>query len=209
MRFTTVSIISLFLSVTWALRFELAASFDPKPFCIRDFVEAGNQVVITMESDGRIGDGQSLSFYVIDSMGNEHRRKKDFAEKLNVAFTAPSSAVFDVCFENKARVAGRTLSRNVEVNIESGSAARDWDKIRSAEKLKPIEVQLRQVEEMSDEIVDRLNYLKLREERLRDTNESTNRRVRNFSMAVIVVFAALCAWQLNYLKNYFRAKHII
>ena len=67
----------------------------------------------------------------------------------------------------------------------------------------------RRIEELTDEIVDELNYLKAREERLRDTNESTNRRVRNFSVAVILVLVSLGAWQINYLRNYFKAKHII
>ena len=75
--------------------------------------------------------------------------------------------------------------------------------------MKPIEVELRRVEEITDEIVDELTYLKNREERLRDTNESTNRRVRNFSILVIIVLSSLGVWQVNYLKNYFKTKHII
>ena len=95
------------------------------------------------------------------------------------------------------------------MDIESGAEARDWNKISANEKLKPIEVELRRVEEITDEIVDELTYLKNREERLRDTNESTNRRVRNFSILVIIVLSSLGVWQVNYLKNYFKTKHII
>lgn len=210
-----VTIFTLFLALfgvisnTTALRFDIAATSKPEPICVRDFVNEGQLVVIDILSDGSVGDGQALNLYVRDSVGNEYRKKKDFAGDVRVAFTAPSTTSFDVCLENIAQYAGRSMSRSVELDIESGSQARDWNMISATEKLKPIEVELRRIEELADEIVDELNYLKNREERLRDTNESTNRRVRNFSILVILVLVALGLWQINYLRNYFRAKHII
>ncbi|CDO92057.1 unnamed protein product [Kluyveromyces dobzhanskii CBS 2104] len=199
----------LFLKQVFAVHFDVPASTKPEQICIRDFVSEGQLVLIDIETDGSVGDGQQLNLYVRDSNGNEYRRNRDIAGEVRIAFTAPHSTSFDVCFENVAQVNGRSLSRSIEMDIESGSEARDWNKIQASEKLKPVEVELRRIEELTDEIVDEFNYLKSREERLRDTNESTNRRVRNFSVAVIVVLVALGGWQLNYLKNYFRAKHII
>lgn len=209
MQLRVLSAITFFITSVLALHFEIPATTKSEPVCVRDFVNEGQLVVINIESDGSIGDGQVLSLFIRDSIGNEYRRKKNFAGDVNVAFSAPSSAAFDVCLENIAQVKGRSLSRSIELDIESGSQARDWNLIQATEKLKPIEVELRRIEELTDEIVDELNYLKAREERLRDTNESTNRRVRNFSVAVILVLVSLGAWQINYLRNYFKAKHII
>ncbi|CAH01965.1 Erv25p [Kluyveromyces lactis] len=200
---------ALFFEQVFAVRFDIPASTKPEQVCIRDFVSEGQLVLIDIETDGSVGDGQQLNLYVRDSNGNEYRRNRDIAGEVRVVFTAPQSTSFDVCFENVAQVNGRSLSRSIELDIESGSEARDWNKIQASEKLKPVEVELRRIEELTDEIVDEFNYLKGREERLRDTNESTNRRVRNFSIAVIVVLVALGAWQVNYMKNFFRAKHII
>ncbi|CAD6638860.1 XXYS1_4_G0024790.mRNA.1.CDS.1 [Saccharomyces cerevisiae] len=202
------TLISLVVAVQ-GLHFDIAASTNPEQVCIRDFVTEGQLVVVDIHSDGSVGDGQKLNLFVRDSVGNEYRRKRDFAGDVRVAFTAPSSTAFDVCFENQAQYRGRSLSRAIELDIESGAEARDWNKISANEKLKPIEVELRRVEEITDEIVDELTYLKNREERLRDTNESTNRRVRNFSILVIFVLSSLGVWQVNYLKNYFKTKHII
>lgn len=181
----------------------------PEPVCIRDFMGEGQLVVVNIESDGSADDGQLLSLVVRDSSGNEFSRKKEVVGPVRIAFNAPTSSAFDVCLENQLQVRGRALKRSVEIDIESGSQARDWNKIQSTEKLQPIEVQLRQIEELTAEVVDELQYLKTREERLRDTNESTNRRVRNFSIMVICVMIALGAWQISYLRNYFKAKHII
>lgn len=197
------------LSRVYALHFDVPATTKPEPICVRDFVSEGQLVVIDIKTSGSAGDGQSLNLYVRDSLGNEYRRKKDLVDEARIAFTAPSSTSFDVCLENIASYSGRSMSRSVELDIESGSQARDWNKISASEKLSAVEVELRRIEELADEIVDELNYLKNREERLRDTNESTNRRVRNFSILVILVLVGLGAWQINYLKNYFKAKHII
>ncbi|SCU89088.1 LANO_0D03884g1_1 [Lachancea nothofagi CBS 11611] len=209
MQFLNLAFLCALFSICLAVRFEIPAFPKPEPICVRDFVSEGQLVVVNIESDGSVGDGQVLNLVIRDSVGNEYRRKKDFAGPIKVAFTAPSSAAFDVCLENQLQTRGRSLSRSVELDIESGSQARDWNKIQSTEKLKPIEVELRKVEELTDEILDELAYLKTREERLRDTNESTNRRARNFSILVICVLISLGAWQMNYLRNYFKAKHII
>lgn len=193
-----------------SLHFEVEAVEETRPpVCVRDFVTEGQLVVINIHSSGSNGDGQLLSFFIRDTVGNEYRRKKDFAGDVRVAFTAHASAAFDICFHNVAERKGRKQVREIEVDIESGSAARDWNAIQAAEKLKPVEVELRKVEELTNEILQELEYLKNREERLRDTNESTNRRVRNFSILIILALIGLGAWQVAYLRNYFKSKHII
>ncbi|CCF58478.1 hypothetical protein KAFR_0E03260 [Kazachstania africana CBS 2517] len=210
MKLLSQLILFCLVSVINCLHFELPASKTPEQVCIRDFVNEGQLVVININSDGRVGDGQELNLYVRDSNGNEYRNKKNFAGDVRVAFTSPSSTSFDICLENIATFAGGvSKSRSIELDIESGSEARDWNLISANEKLKPVEVELRRVEELTDEIVDELAYLKNREERLRDTNESTNSRVKYFSILIIIVLTSLGAWQINYLRNFFRSKHII
>lgn len=210
MHFLNVSIIlAVFLQLIHGLHFDIPANQHSELTCVRDFVSQGQLVVINLHSDGSVGDGQTLNLYVRDSVGNEYRNKKDFAGDLRVAFTAQSSTSLDICLENLAQIKGALMSRAIELDIESGSEARDWNLISASEKLKPVEVELRKIEELTDEIVDELGYLKNREERLRDTNESTNSRVTRFSLLIIIVLGALGAWQLNYLRNYFKSKHII
>ncbi|CAL9732076.1 endoplasmic reticulum vesicle protein 25 [Monosporozyma unispora] len=209
-KFVSALLFALFLAFPiQALHLDVPATSRSDPICIRDFVNEGQLVVINVNSDGSIGDGQTLNLYVRDSNGNEFRNKKDFAGEIKVAFTAPSTSSFDVCFENIAQFQGRSLARSVELDVEIGSEARDWNMISANEKLKPVEVELRKIEELTDEIVDELAYLKNREEKLRDTNESTNSRVRNFSVLIIIILSCLGAWQVNYLRNFFKAKHII
>lgn len=210
MQYLNLSIIlALFAQVIRALHFDIPATQHSELVCVRDFVSQGQLVVVNLFAGGAVGDGQKLNLYVRDSVGNEYRNKKDIAGDVRVAFTAQATTSLDICLENLAQLKSASMSRSVELDVETGSEARDWNLISANDKLRPIELELRKIEELTDEIVDELAYLKAREERLRDTNESTNSRVTRFSLLIILVLGALGAWQLNYLRNYFKSKHII
>lgn len=99
--------------------------------------------------------------------------------------------------------------REIELDVEIGADARDWSSIQAQEKLKPIETDLRRIEEMVADIVTEMDYLRAREQRLRDTNESTNERVKWFAFGTMGMLVGLGAWQVVYLRAYFRSKHLI
>lgn len=96
------------------------------------------------------------------------------------------------------------LTRSVELDVDIGADARDWSAIQAAEKLKPVEIELRRIEEVVAEIVDQMEYLRSREQKLRDTNESTNERVKYFALAIMATLVGLGGWQVVYLRAYFR-----
>ena len=59
------------------------------------------------------------------------------------------------------------------------------------------------------EIVSEMEYLRAREQKLRDTNESTNNRVKWFAFGTMGMLVALGTWQIMYLRAYFRYGHRI
>lgn len=95
-------------------------------------------------------------------------------------------------------------SRHVELDIDIGADARDWSAIQAQEKLKPVETELRRIEELVAEVVNEMDYLRQREQKLRDTNESTNERVKWFAFGTMGMLVGLGAWQVVYLRAYFR-----
>ncbi len=97
-------------------------------------------------------------------------------------------------------------SRHIELDIDIGADARDWSAIQAQEKLKPVETELRRIEELVGEIVAEMDYLRTREQKLRDTNESTNERVKWFAFGTMGMLVGLGAWQVVYLRAYFRYK---
>ena len=157
-----------------------------------------------------------------DAVGNEYGRPKDIVGETRMAFTSHADAAFHVCFENQLvssrkqcprhpnpkplirSPGGGSPSRHIELDIDIGADARDWSAIQAQEKLKPVETELRRVEELVGEIVGEMDYLRSREQKLRDTNESTNERVKWFAFGTMGMLVGLGAWQVVYLRAYFR-----
>ncbi|KAK4697741.1 p24 family protein delta-1, partial [Lecanoromycetidae sp. Uapishka_2] len=149
--------------------------------------------------------------HIKDAVGNEYGRPKDIVGETRMAFTSHADAAFDVCFENQLSTSQAVMnpSRHIELDIDIGADARDWSAIQAQEKLKPVETELRRVEELVAEIVSEMDYLRTREQKLRDTNESTNERVKWFAFGTMGMLVGLGAWQVVYLRAYFRSKHLI
>ena len=115
--------------------------------------------------------------------------------------TAPDTSIDDILIISSGP--GST-SRHIELDIDIGADARDWSAIQAQEKLKPVETELRRIEELVGEIVGEMDYLRTREQKLRDTNESTNERVKWFAFGTMGMLVGLGAWQVVYLRAYFR-----
>jgi hypothetical protein len=208
------SLLLLFVAAANALKFDLIARphNEPKPWrCIRNFVAKDTLVVVTATVSGYRGDGMNVNMHLMDAVGNEYGKPKDVAGEQRTVFTSLADAAFDVCFENV--LAGNKYienpSRHVELDIDIGADAKDWSAIQATEKLKPVEADLRRIEEMVAEVVSEMDYLRSREQKLRDTNESTNNRVKWFGFGTTFLLIALWAWQIMYLRAYFRSKHLI
>ncbi len=72
-----------------------------------------------------------------------------------------------------------------------------------------MEAELRRISEVAKEVVGEMEFLRGREMLLRDTNESTNERVKWFAIGTMGMLVALGVWQVVYLRAYFRSKHLI
>ncbi|TVY81973.1 Endoplasmic reticulum vesicle protein [Lachnellula suecica] len=196
------------LACAEALKFDIEAKSvgdRSKERCIRNFVAKDTLVVVTATVDGFRGDGMKVDMHIKDAVGNEYGRPKDVAGEQRMAFTSHADASFDVCFENHFTGSStKNPFRHIELDIDIGADAKDWSAVQATEKLKPVETELRRIEEMVAEIVSEMDYLRTREQKLRDTNESTNNRVKWFAFSTMGMLVALGAWQVIYLRAYFR-----
>ncbi|KAK1339373.1 hypothetical protein QTO34_020056 [Cnephaeus nilssonii] len=148
----------------------------------------------------------SLAGPITDSAGHILYSKED-ATKGKFAFTTEDYDMFEVCFESKGT--GRLPDQLVILDMKHGVEAKNYEEIAKVEKLKPLEVELRRLEDLSESIVNDFAYMKKREEEMRDTNESTNTRVLYFSIFSMFCLIGLATWQVFYLRRFFKAKKLI
>lgn len=201
------------ISMVNALKFMLPAQnrLDREQRCIREFITKDTMVAVRGRTSGVPNDGQKMAVKIKDNKGNLYWSKENVLESFSAVFTPRQDVTVDICLGNTFQDgrSGSNMEREVDLDVEIGAYARDWDGIQASEKLKPAEVDLRRANDVAEEIQKELTYLRVREERLRDTNESTNRRVKNFFVLILLVFVGLGSWQIYYLRAYFRSKHII
>ncbi|CAG9943536.1 unnamed protein product [Clonostachys rosea f. rosea IK726] len=198
-----------------ALKFDLQAHAgrenQKKERCIRNWSGSNTLVVVTAIVGGDKSDGMQVNIHIRDSDGNEYARPRDVVGESRSVFTTHNDAPFDVCFENIFTGSRRPSpsTRSIELDVDIGADAKDWAAIQATEKLKPVEAELRRIEELTAEIVREMDYLRSREQTLRDTNESTNNRVKWFGIGTTWLLIGLWGWQIMYLRAYFRSKHLI
>uniref|UniRef100_A0A8C9PFZ7 GOLD domain-containing protein n=1 Tax=Spermophilus dauricus TaxID=99837 RepID=A0A8C9PFZ7_SPEDA len=80
--------------------------------------------------------------------------------------------MFEVCFESNGT--GRIPDQLVILDMKHGVEAKNYKEMAKVEKLRPLEVELRRLEDLSGSIVNDFAYMKKPEEEMCDTNESPN-----------------------------------
>ncbi|XP_053330963.1 transmembrane emp24 domain-containing protein 10 [Spea bombifrons] len=176
--------------------------------CLRE--EIHKDVLVTGEYEVSEQHSQGQVRLKITDSANHILYSKDDAIKGKFAFTTEEYDMFEVCFESKFPAgAGRVPDQMVNLIMKHGVEAKNYEEIAKVEKLKPLEVELRRLEDLSEFIVNDFAYMKKREEEMRDTNESTNVRVLYFSVFSMCCLMGLATWQVFYLRRFFKAKKLI
>nr|XP_019013358.1 endoplasmic reticulum vesicle protein 25 [Kwoniella pini CBS 10737]OCF52139.1 endoplasmic reticulum vesicle protein 25 [Kwoniella pini CBS 10737] len=183
----------------------------PTEFSIWNFAAAHSLVIVT--ANVPYEPGQRVDIEILDGSerGNVYLNKKDIKGETRLAITTHESADVGVCIRNFLEN-GRfpsDLSRSVDLDVDIGADAVDYNAIANQESLSILEVEMRKLEAVVKEIVEEMGYLQRREMRMRDTNESTNARVKNFSILITLGIIGLGIWQLVHLRSFFKRKYLI
>ncbi|KAI5887003.1 uncharacterized protein SCHCODRAFT_02516942 [Schizophyllum commune H4-8] len=198
-----------------AIKFNLPASRYPQPKCIWNSAHTNTLVIVT--ANVAKGDKQRVDIEIIDSspQKNVYLSKRGIEGETRLAVTTHVNGEVGVCFKNyldqDVKYPGNmnNLTRTIDLDVDIGADAVDYNAIANQESLSALETEMRKLEGIVKEIVDEMGYLKKREERFTDTNTSTNRRVTNFAWFTIIALAALGAWQVLHLRAFFKRKYLI
>jgi len=193
-------LLSLF-SFTHSISFTLTSQSKK---CLRE--EVHKNVLVTGEY--RVSEAPIKTHLTVIDTNGHVLYKKDDAQKGKFAFTTDEYDMFEVCFHSEG-THGQGIDREIFLDVKTGVEAKNYDDLQKTEKLKPMELELKKLEDLSEAIVNDFAYMRAREEQMRDTNESTSDRVLYFSIFSMLVLIGLAVWQIFYLRRFFVAKKLI
>jgi len=145
----------------------------------------------------------------VTSPGNDIvEEKKDFAIT-NFALNIDKDGTYTFCFKEDKRPTkpyfGEVSMRRVSITLVDQNAFNLNDALKK-EKLKPIDLLLRQSEQSLNTIESEFKALRRGEELHRDTSETMNARIPFLSLLTIFILLALGVWQIYHLRNYITSK---
>lgn len=117
---------------------------------------------------------------------------------------------YTICLNSRVSSAKSSKGvRNILLTVQIGADAKDYSKMATKDKLRPMEVQMRVMEDTVAEVHNEFIYFKTREAEMRGTNEHMTAMVMWMSIALILLFAAFSYLQMRHLKRYFKKKRMI
>uniref|UniRef100_A0A1I7UJN8 phenylalanine--tRNA ligase n=1 Tax=Caenorhabditis tropicalis TaxID=1561998 RepID=A0A1I7UJN8_9PELO len=124
-------------------------------------------------------------------------------------FTSNTPGEHVICIYSNSTAWFNGAQLRVHLDIQAGDHAQDYAQIAQKDKLNELQLRIRQLLDQVDQITKEQNYQRYREERFRQTSESTNSRVFYWSIAQVVVLAITGAWQMRHLRGFFEAKKLV
>jgi len=124
-------------------------------------------------------------------------------------FTSHTPGEHVVClYTNSTKWFAGTQLR-VHLDIQVGEHAINYADVAQKEKLSELQLRVRQLLDQVEQITKEQNYQRYREERFRQTSESTNSRVLWWSLGQTCILIVMGAWQMRHLKTFFEAKKLV
>lgn len=154
-----------------------------------------------------------VDLQITDSKGHVAFARESI-DKGRFAVTSDEDDIYDFCvlshpLGHQPVGAHQPGSREVSLTMKHGVEAKNYEQLAAVSQLKPLELELTKLEDLSSSIVQDFQYMKQREQEMRDTNESTNSRVFYLSIFSMLCLTSLAVWQIFYLKRFFKSKKLI
>uniref|UniRef100_A0A0G4GIQ5 GOLD domain-containing protein n=1 Tax=Chromera velia CCMP2878 TaxID=1169474 RepID=A0A0G4GIQ5_9ALVE len=123
---------------------------------------------------------------------------------IKTAFTTNQPGTHMFCVQNLSK-----KGVTVWLSIKWGAHARDYSQIAKKEHLDPMMTSLRKAADDLKLYHSNILYMREREERMRQTNDSTADRVMIFTALSVFIMLAVASLQAYYFRTFFRSKKII
>ncbi|XP_022920595.1 transmembrane emp24 domain-containing protein eca [Onthophagus taurus] len=132
-----------------------------------------------------------------------------YSSEGQISFTSHTPGEHVICMYSNSTAWFSGSQLRVHLDIQVGEHAINYGDVVQKEKLTELQLRIRQLLDQVEQITKEQNYQRFREERFRQTSESTNSRVFYWSIAQIVVLLGMGFWQTRHLKKFFEAKKLV
>ncbi|KAI9853407.1 MAG: p24 complex component [Vezdaea acicularis] len=171
--------------------------------CFHEELHKDDKMTVTFQVGDREFGGSSnleIDFWIQDPTGSFpfHERAVSNGDH---SFTAQNDGKFLYCFSNEHwSASSKEVSFNVHgiVYVPESEAPQD-----------PLESEVRKLGELVGQVKDEQGYIVVRERTHRNTAESTNGRVKWWSMFQIGVLVGEGVFQVWWLKRFFEVKRVV
>ncbi|EIN10802.1 supernatant protein factor C-terminal domain-containing protein [Punctularia strigosozonata HHB-11173 SS5] len=172
-----------------------------KKECFFEDLHVNDKMTVTYQVGG--GGHLDIDFWLTDPTGNA-LAKQIKQSTGSASITAKRDGRHEYCFSNQmSAIADKLVSFNVHGVLYVGE---EGTLILSTDTVAPIEREIRDLANGLKSVKDEQEYIVVRERRHRNTAESTNARVKWWSVFQAVVLFSVAAWQVYYLKSFFETK---
>ena len=156
-----IALLAIFIAKGDGLMFHL----DPNNRkCLKEEIHKG--VLVTGDYDISAHPNQVVDLMVIDTKG-QHFVNYENTEKGKFAFTTDDYDVYEICFLSRVPPTIRGLRHEVFLQTKHGVEAKSYEGLADANKLKPLEIELKRLEDLSESIVQDFAHMRQREEEVR------------------------------------------
>jgi len=168
-----------------------------KKECFFEDLHANDKMTVTYQVGG--GGHLDIDFW-LQAPAEKVLHKQIKQSTGTASITAEADGRYEYCFSNQmSSIADKIVSFNVHGVMYIGSD----------DVVAPIEREIRALSAGLTSVKDEQEYIVVRERRHRNTAESTNDRVKWWSIAQAIVLFAIVGWQVYYLKSFFEVKRVI
>ncbi|SNX84271.1 related to EMP24 protein precursor [Melanopsichium pennsylvanicum] len=165
--------------------------------CFFEDLHNGDQMTLTYQ----VGGGGHLDIdVVLNDPKNRPLYKRDRQDTGTYSFTAQDDGRYSYCFSNEfSSVSDKTVSFNVHGIIY----------VPDEGDMLPIEREIRDLAAGLQAVKDEQEYLVIRERVHRNTAESTNTRVKWWSIIQGFILIAVCSCQVYFVKRHFEVRRVV
>ncbi|CCG82900.1 Endosomal protein P24B [Taphrina deformans PYCC 5710] len=192
-------VLSLFLSLSSLIQPITSHSITIPPHareCFHEQLHKEDRMTVNFQTD--VGGNQQINFWLTDPSNgiihqNPHTSMGDYS------FEAMMDGKYTYCFLNQG---DDGENREVSFNVHGVVYVSEDD----PEHQDPLDKEIKELSELVAQVKDEQEYIVIRERVHRDTSESTNSRVKWWSIGQTVLLVAVCLFQVIYLKRFFEVK---